>query len=37
MTSVVRRLGPDPATRQVYDEAFGRYRALYPALRAATG
>jgi xylulokinase len=35
MTSVVRRLEPDPACRGVYDEAFARYLALYPALRDA--
>jgi len=35
MTSVVRRLEPDPSLRGVYDEAFGRYVALYPALRGA--
>jgi xylulokinase len=33
MTSVERRLEPDPAARAVYDDAFGTYRALYPALR----
>jgi xylulokinase len=33
MTSVARRLEPDPATRPAYDEAFGAYLALYPALR----
>jgi xylulokinase len=35
MTSVARRLEPDPSTRATYDEAFGRYLALYPALRDA--
>ena len=34
MTAIDRRLEPDPATRATYDEAFGRYRALYPALRS---
>jgi xylulokinase len=24
---------PDPATREVYEEAYGRYRQLYPALK----
>ena len=33
MTSVARRLEPDPATRGVYDHAFAVYRELYPALR----
>jgi sugar (pentulose or hexulose) kinase len=33
MTSVARRLEPDPAVHAAYDEAFGVYRALYPALR----
>ena len=33
MTAIARRLEPDPATRATYDEAFGVYRALYPALR----
>ena len=33
MTSVVRRLEPDPAAHARYDEAFEVYRALYPALR----
>jgi xylulokinase len=33
MTSVARRVEPDPSVRAVYDEAFARYRALYPALR----
>jgi xylulokinase len=33
MTAIARRLEPDPTTRATYDEAFGRYRALYPALR----
>jgi xylulokinase len=32
MTAVDRRLEPDSATRATYDEAFGLYRALYPAL-----
>ena len=33
MAAIARRLEPDPAMRATYDEAFGRYRALYPALR----
>ena len=33
MAAIDRRLDPDPSTRAVYDEAFGVYRALYPALR----
>lgn len=33
MTAVDRRIDPDPADRARYDEAFARYRALYPALR----
>ena len=33
MTSVSRRLEPDPGTRAAYDAAFATYRALYPALR----
>ncbi len=33
MAPIARRLEPDPATRAAYDEAFGVYRALYPALR----
>lgn len=37
MTSIARRLGPEPATRAVYDEAYATYRALYPAIRGATG
>jgi xylulokinase len=37
MTSVARRLEPDPATRARYDDLFGVYRDLYPALRSATG
>ena len=35
MTAVARRLEPDPSVRARYDEAFGHYRALYPALRGA--
>jgi len=34
MVTIARRLDPDPATRATYDEAFGVYRALYPALRS---
>lgn len=33
MTSVARRLEPDPAAHARYDELFAVYRALYPALR----
>ena len=33
MTSVARRLEPDPAVRGAYDDAFATYKALYPALR----
>lgn len=33
MTSVERRLEPDPGVRDAYDEAFATYKALYPALR----
>ena len=33
MTSVDRRLEPDPADRAAYDAAFETYRDLYPALR----
>lgn len=33
MTSVARRLEPDPVAHARYDEAFATYRALYPALR----
>jgi hypothetical protein len=33
MTSVARRVDPDPGTRAVYDASFARYAALYPALR----
>jgi xylulokinase len=32
MTSVARRIEPDPGLRAVYDEAFERYRGLHPAL-----
>jgi xylulokinase len=32
MTAVTRRLEPDPATRARYDELFGAYRDLFPAL-----
>jgi xylulokinase len=37
MTSVARRLEPDPVAHARYDELFGVYRALYPALRAVAG
>jgi xylulokinase len=33
MTSVARRLEPDPVAHARYDETFAVYRALYPALR----
>ena len=33
MTSVARRLEPDPVAHARYDQAFAVYRALYPALR----
>jgi len=33
MTSVARRLEPDPANRARYDEVFPVYRGLYPALK----
>jgi xylulokinase len=32
MTMVDRRVEPDPAARAAYDDAFGMYKALYPAL-----
>lgn len=32
MTSVARRIDPDPATRDRYDGLFSVYRGLYPAL-----
>jgi sugar (pentulose or hexulose) kinase len=35
MTSVARRIEPDPMTRGPYDASYGVYRALYPALRDA--
>ena len=35
MTSVVRRLEPDPVTRGRLDASYAAYRALYPALRDA--
>jgi sugar (pentulose or hexulose) kinase len=35
MTSVARRLEPDPATAARYDAGFAAYRDLYPALRGA--
>jgi xylulokinase len=37
MTSIVRRLDPDPGNRRAYDAAYAVYRALYPALRTASG
>jgi xylulokinase len=33
MTSIERRLEPDPTAHARYDEAFAVYRRLYPALR----
>ncbi len=33
MTAVARRIEPDPATRARYDELFGVYEDLYPALK----
>jgi len=33
MTSIERRLEPDPVAHACYDEAFAVYRRLYPALR----
>jgi len=33
MAAIDRRLVPDPATRATYDEAYGLYLGLYPALR----
>ena len=32
MTAVERKIEPDPADRERYDEAFAVYRSLYPAL-----
>jgi sugar (pentulose or hexulose) kinase len=32
MTAVARTVEPDPAAKAAYDEAYGVYRALYPAL-----
>jgi xylulokinase len=37
MTSVARRVDPDPATRSRYEELFAVYRGLYPALAPAMG
>ena len=37
MAPIARRLEPDPATRAAYDDAFGVYRALHPALRPLQG
>jgi sugar (pentulose or hexulose) kinase len=36
MSSVARRIEPDPATRAAYDSAYSVYQALYPALRGGT-
>jgi xylulokinase len=30
------RIDPEPAWREAYEESYGRYRALYPALRPLT-
>ena len=35
MTSVARRIEPDPSVREVYDARFQVYRSLYPALAPA--
>ena len=35
MTSIARRLQPDPAARARYDHTFAVYRDLYPALRSS--
>jgi xylulokinase len=35
MTSVARRVEPDPANAATYDQAYAVYRGLYPALRDA--
>ena len=35
MTSVARRVEPDPARARPYDAAYATYRSLYPALRDA--
>ena len=35
MTSVVRRIEPDPATAPTYARAYAVYRGLFPALREA--
>jgi sugar (pentulose or hexulose) kinase len=35
MTSVARRVEPDPANAATYDSAYAVYRGLYPALRDA--
>jgi xylulokinase len=32
MPAIARRVEPDSSARGAYDEAFARYRALYPAL-----
>ncbi len=37
MAAIDRRLEPDPATRAAYDDAFGVYHDLYPALRPLQG
>jgi xylulokinase len=35
--SVRDRVDPDPAWAEAYDDQYARFRALYPALRAASG
>jgi sugar (pentulose or hexulose) kinase len=35
MTSIARRLEPDPTVKETYDATFARYRALHPALRGS--
>ena len=32
----IETIEPDAALAGAYDEAYGRYRALYPAIRGAT-
>jgi ribulose kinase len=33
MVRIAKVIEPQPATRRAYDDAYGRYRATYPALR----
>jgi xylulokinase len=35
MVAIERRLAPDPGNRAIYDDAFGTYLGLYPALADA--